>query len=146
MFRGNHPTRIDEKGRLKVPAEFKRHIDEKYGDKFYITSRDGRSAEVHPLEEWEKIEQKIAQMPSSSPAKKKLMNLVSYYGQVSEIDQQGRVLMPQILREKANLTGDVVVFGKLTFLDVMNREAFNQEIEANPLTDADGETLAAYGL
>ena len=146
MFRGNHPTRIDEKGRLKVPAEFKRHIDEKYGDKFYITSRDGRSAEVHPLEEWEKIEQKIAQMPSSSPAKKKLMNLVSYYGQVSEIDQQGRVLVPQILREKANLIGDVVVFGKLTFLDVMNREAFNQEIDANPLTDADGETLAAYGL
>jgi MraZ protein len=146
MFRGNHPTRIDEKGRLKVPAEFKRHIDEKYGDKFYITSRDGRSAEVHPLEEWEKIEQKIAQMPSSSPAKKKLMNLVSYYGQVAEIDQQGRLLVPQILREKANLIGDVVVFGKLTFLDVMNREAFNQEIEANPLTDADGETLAAYGL
>jgi MraZ protein len=146
MFRGNHPTRIDEKGRLKVPAEFKRHIDEKYGDKFYITSRDGRSAEVHPLEEWEKIEQKIAQMPSSSPAKKKLMNLVSYYGQVSEIDQQGRLLVPQILREKANLIGDVVVFGKLTFLDVMNREAFNQEIDANPLTDADGETLAAYGL
>ncbi|HEV8524172.1 MAG TPA: division/cell wall cluster transcriptional repressor MraZ, partial [Terriglobales bacterium] len=42
MFRGNHPTRVDEKGRLKVPAEFKRVIDEKYaGNEFYITSLDG---------------------------------------------------------------------------------------------------------
>ncbi|PYX46476.1 MAG: division/cell wall cluster transcriptional repressor MraZ, partial [Acidobacteria bacterium] len=42
MFRGNHPTRVDEKGRLKVPAEFKRVIDEKYGTQFYITSLDGK--------------------------------------------------------------------------------------------------------
>jgi len=60
MFRGNHPTRVDEKGRLKVPAEFKRVIDEKYGTQFYITSLDGRVAQVYPFEEWERIEQKLA--------------------------------------------------------------------------------------
>ena len=60
MFRGNHPTRVDEKGRLKVPAEFKRVIDEKYGAQFYITSLDGKSAQVYPFEEWERIEQKLA--------------------------------------------------------------------------------------
>jgi MraZ protein len=146
MFRGNHPTRVDEKGRLKVPAEFKRHIEEKYGDKFYITSRDGKSAEVHPIEEWEKIEQKISLMPNSNPAKKRLLNLTSYYGQVAEMDTQGRLLVPQILREKAKVLGDVVVFGKLTYLEVMNLESFQQDLEANPLTDADAEALAAYGL
>src|SRR5216683_2786275 len=46
MFRGNHPTRVDEKGRLKIPAEFKRVIDEKYGQQFYITSLDGKVASV----------------------------------------------------------------------------------------------------
>jgi MraZ protein len=51
MFRGNHPTRVDEKGRLKVPAEFKRVIDEKYAQKFYITSLDGVVAQVYPFEE-----------------------------------------------------------------------------------------------
>ena len=56
MFRGNHPTRVDEKGRLKVPAEFKRVIDEKYAQKFYITSLDGNIAHVYPFEEWERIE------------------------------------------------------------------------------------------
>ena len=60
MFRGNHPTRVDEKGRLKVPAEFKRVIDEKYAQRFYITSLDGIVAQIYPFEEWERIEQKLA--------------------------------------------------------------------------------------
>ena len=68
MFRGNHPTRIDEKGRLKVPADFKRVLDEKYGQRFYITSRDGKIAELYPIEEWEQVEKKIASLPSSHPA------------------------------------------------------------------------------
>jgi MraZ protein len=146
MFRGNHPTRVDEKGRLKLPAEFKRHIEEKYGMRFYITSRDGRTAEVYPIEEWEKIEQKLAAMPNSNPAKKKLLDRVSYFGQVAEMDTQGRVLVPQILRETAKVMGDVAVFGKLTYLEVTNMESFRQNMDANPLTDADAEALAAFGL
>jgi MraZ protein len=55
MFRGNHPARVDEKGRLKLPAEFKRRIEEGYGSQFYITSKDGKVAEIYPLQEWEKI-------------------------------------------------------------------------------------------
>ena len=146
MFRGNHPTRVDEKGRLKVPAEFKRHIDEKYGAKFYITSKDGKTAEVHPIEEWERYEQKLMNMPNSNPVKKKLLNLTSYYGQVSEMDAQGRVLVPQILRESAKVVGDVVVFGKLTYLEVTNMDAFRQEMETHPLTDEDAEVLSSFGL
>ena len=60
MFRGNHPTRVDEKGRLKLPAEFKRRVDELYGPMFYITSMDGKRAQVYPMKEWEAIESKIA--------------------------------------------------------------------------------------
>lgn len=146
MFRGNHPTRVDEKGRLKLPAEFKRHIDEKYGAKFYITSEDGKTAKVYPIEEWEKIEQKLASIPSFNPAKKKFLDLVNYYGQVSEMDAQGRVLIPQILRESAKATGDVVVFGMMTYLEVTNHEAFRKNMEANPLTAADAESLAGFGL
>ena len=55
-FRGNNPTRIDEKGRLKMPADLKRRIDEVYGRRFYITSRTGERAEIYPMREWEKIE------------------------------------------------------------------------------------------
>ncbi len=70
MFRGNHPTRVDEKGRLKLPADFKRRVDELYGPQFYITSKDGKRAEIYPLKEWEAIEAKLAGIPSMNPAKK----------------------------------------------------------------------------
>jgi MraZ protein len=146
MFRGNHPTRVDEKGRLKVPAEFKRDIDEKYGQQFYITSRDGRIAEIYPYEEWQKIEEKLATVSNFNPAKKKFLDRVNYYGQMVEMDSQGRVLIPQILRESAEVKGDVLVFGNLTFLEVRNAEAFRKHLEANPLTEEDEKTLADLGI
>jgi MraZ protein len=146
MFRGNHPTRVDEKGRLKVPADFKRLLDEKYGKFFYITSKDGRSAEIYPLAEWQKIEEKLAQIPSLNPAKKKFLDRVNYYGQMTEIDGQGRVLLPQILRESATLNSDVVVVGVQTYLEVENLENFKQRMEANPLTADDLQALASFGI
>ena len=146
MFRGNHPTRVDEKGRLKVPAEFKRAIDEKYGQQFYITSRDGNIAEIYPFEEWKKIEEKLATVSNFNPAKKKFLERVNYYGQMVEMDSQGRVLIPQILRESAEVKGDVLVFGNLTFLEVRNAEAFRKHLEATPLTEEDEKTLADLGI
>jgi MraZ protein len=146
MFRGNHPTRVDEKGRLKLPAEFKRLVDEGYGTQFYITSKDGRTAEIYPLPEWQKIEEKLAAIPSFNAAKKKYLNRVNYYGQMSEMDAQGRVLLPQILRENAKLAGDVVVFGVQTYLEVANHDEFKQSMDSDPLTEQDQESLANFGL
>ena len=146
MFRGNHPTRVDEKGRLKLPAEFKHLVDERYGTQFYITSKDGRRAEIYPLPEWEKIEAKLALIPNLNPAKKKFLDRVNYYGQMAEIDAQGRLLLPQILRESAQVTGDVVVFGMQTYLEVANHEAFKQNMDQNPLTAEDEQALAGFGL
>ena len=91
MFRGNHPTRVDEKGRLKVPAEFKRVIDEKYGTQFYITSLDGKVAQVYPFEEWERIEQKLAGLSTFNPTKKKFLSKVNYWGQVGRDGRSGAV-------------------------------------------------------
>ena len=146
MFRGNHPTRVDEKGRLKVPAEFKRVIDEKYAERFYITSLDGKVAQVYPFEEWERIEQKLASLSTFNPTKKKFLNRVNYYGQVVEIDGQGRLLVPQILRESAQIRGEVAVLGNLTYLEVRNLEAFRKEIEEQAFTDEDIKTLDELGI
>src|ERR1019366_2048826 len=140
MFRGNHPTRVDEKGRLKVPAEFKRVIDEKYAQKFYITSLDGTIAQVYPIEEWERIEQKLAGLSTYNPTKKKFLTRANYYGQVVEMDGQGRLLIPQILRESAQIRGEVAVLGNLTFLEVRNAEALQKEIGEQAFTDEDTST------
>lgn len=146
MFRGNHPTRVDEKGRLKVPAEFKRLIDEKYGLQFYITSVDGQRAQVYPFEEWQRIEEKLARLSNFNPTKKKLLNRTNYYGQVVEMDAQGRVLIPTILRQEAQLRGEVAVLGNLTYLEVRNMEAFRKELEEHPFTAEDEKTLDELGI
>ena len=146
MFRGNHPTRVDEKGRLKVPSEFKRVIDEKYALRFYITSLDGKVAQIYPFEEWERIEQKLASLSTFNPTKKKFLNRANYYGQVVEMDGQGRLLIPQILRESAQIRGEVAVLGQLTYLEVRNMEAFRREIEEQAFTDEDTKTLDELGI
>ena len=146
MFRGNHPTRVDEKGRLKVPAEYKRVIDEKYAQRFYITSVDGIVAQIYPFEEWERIEQKLASLSTFNPTKKKFLNRTNYYGQVVEMDGQGRLLVPQILRESAQIRGEVAVLGNLTYLEVRNLEAFRKEIDEHAFTDEDTKTLDELGI
>jgi MraZ protein len=146
MFRGNHPTRVDDKGRLKVPAEFKRVIDEKYAQRFYITSFDGTVAQIYPFEEWERIEQRLASLSTFNPTKKKLLTRTNYYGQVVEMDGQGRLLVPQILRESAHIRGEVAVLGNLTYLEVRNMEALRKEIEEQALTDEDIKTLDELGI
>src|SRR5437764_8876688 len=146
MFRGNHPTRVDEKGRLKVPAEFKRVIDEKYAQKFYITSLDGIVAQVYPFEEWQRIEEKLARLSTFNPTKKKFLNRTNYYGQVVEMDGQGRVLIPALVRDAAQIRGDVAVLGQLSHLEVRNLEGFRKEIEQDPFTAEDEKTLDELGI
>src|ERR1700758_3565938 len=146
MFRGNHPARVDEKGRLKIPAEFKRVIDEKYGQQYYITSLDGDVAQVYPFEEWERIEQKLAGLSTFNPTKKKFLSKVNYWGQVVEMDGQGRLLLPQLLREAARLKGEVAVTGYQSYLEVRNLEAYQRKMQDEKFTPEDEKTLDELGI
>lgn len=146
MFRGNYPTRADEKGRLKVPADFKRYIEERYTAQFYVTSLDGKVAMIYPMEEWERMEQKIAALPSFNPTRKKFLDRTNYYGQVVDMDAQGRMLLPALLREAANLKGELAVVGHADHLVVRNMDEYRNEIAQNPWTEADDQTLSELGI
>jgi MraZ protein len=127
MYRGNHPAKVDEKGRLKVPSAFKALLDASSVTQFFVTSTNGRSAEIWPLPEWEKVEQKLLKVSALDPAVEQYLNLVNYYGQQVEMDSQGRILLPQLLRTKARLDAEVNVMGKLKFIEVHNKEVFEKE-------------------
>src|SRR5260221_3584299 len=127
MFRGIHPARVDEKGRLKVPSEFKRLLDEKYGTQFYITSVDGKVAQLYPFEEWQRIEEKLARLSNFNPTKKKFLDRTNYYGQVVEIDGQGRLLISSLVREAAGIHGGVAVGWDPTFPGMPSIEADPQD-------------------
>ena len=143
MFRGNHPAKVDDKSRLKLPSAFKLHVDAKAYSYFYITSTDGKTAEVWPLPEWEKREALLAPH-SMDEAVQLYMDLTSYYGQQVQMDVQGRLLLPQILRSSAALNDDVVVLGKMTYLEVVNRERFESGLKARQFTSEHRQKVAGY--
>ena len=111
MLRGNSPARIDEKGRLKIPAVFRADIKDSWGSDFYITSMTGESAWIYPLNVWQEIEERLAKLPSLHPTKKKFLDRTNYYGQLTSMDKQGRVLISPLLREAAGVVGEVAVLG-----------------------------------
>lgn len=143
MFRGNHPAKVDEKGRLKLPAAFKQLLDAQHVTQFYITSVDGQSAQIWPLPEWEKLEGKLAEFSTMDDAVQKYLNLTSYYGQQVETDSQARVLLPQILRGTAKLDAEVAVMGKIDHLEVHNLALFEESLPANAMTAEDRKAVAA---
>src|SRR5687767_16012975 len=114
MLRGNYTARIDVKGRLKVPTEFRRLIDEKHGKDLYIPSLTGECLRIYPLPAWESIEQRLSLLPSMDPARRKFLDRTNYYEQQATIHGQGRVLILPLLRKSAEVNGDVVVLGHLS--------------------------------
>jgi MraZ protein len=142
LFRGNHPAKVDEKGRLKLPAAFKQLVDAANVTQFYITSMDGECAEIWPLPAWEKREKSLVAFSTLDEAVDTYLNVTSYYGQQIEIDNQARLLLPQILRGSAKLDSEVTVFGKLDHLEVRNRENFERSDPGKLMTLEKKQALA----
>lgn len=146
MLRGSHPAKVDEKGRLKIPAVFLSVLQESYGPELFVTSLNGDFVRVYPFEEWSKIEERLARLPSSNRLKRKYLNRTNYFGQAVAMDKQGRVLIPALLRDSAAMKGEVAVLGCLTYLDVWNHQRFLEEIKKNPITTDDERTLDELGI
>ena len=146
MLRGNYPARIDDKGRLKIPVPFKLELEKSYGSQFYITSLEGQQALIYPFEEWAKIEEKLSHGPRFNKARTKLLQRANYYGQIVQGDKQGRVLIPAVLREAAEMRGEVAVLGNLVYLEVWNNARFLEEIRNNPITSEDERILDELGI
>jgi MraZ protein len=147
MLRGNYTARIDDKGRLKIPTHFRRKIEEKYGSTaVYVTSLSGGSVQIFPLKEWEIIEQKLSLLPTTETARAIYVTNTSFYGQESEIDNQGRVLIHPLVRKKAEIYGDVAVLGYLSYLDVWNMERIERFMAENPFTEEHGALLSRLGI
>ena len=128
-FRGSAPARLDDKGRLKVPNVFRAQIEEAFGRELFVTSISGRNFLLYPLGIWRALEEKLAELPAIHRAKNKFLERVNYFGQDAEIDGQGRVLVPQILRDAAKLPADVVVTGNIDHLVVSDRGALARRLD-----------------
>lgn len=146
MLRGNSPARIDDKGRLKVPNGFRSYLEKEYGRELFITSLHGDSVRIYPMPVWVELERRLAQVPSAHPSRQKYVDRVNFYGQSGELDAQGRVLVPQRLRDSAHMVGEVDVFGQFNFLEVWNHERFLAKLQREPFTDDDARALSDLGI
>lgn len=144
-MRGNYLATVDEKGRVKIPADFLAEL-RKQGAKFYVTSAKGDHARVYPMKEWEAIEKKLAKRSSYEPVKRKFLERTNYFGQVVEVDGQGRILIPPVLRESAEMKGEVNIQGNLTYLEVWNHARFLEHMKQNPVTAEDEKALDELGI
>lgn len=146
MLRGNHAARIDDKARLKIPNAFRALVEQAHGTELFVTSLTGEYVRVYPMPVWLALEERLARMPSTHPARLKYLDRANYFGQLGEIDAQGRVVIHQRLRESAGMSGDVDVLGQYDYLDVWNHERYVAKMQRDPFTDADAAALAEFGI
>ena len=146
MFRGNAPTRIDAKGRFKLPSIFRAPLEAKYGRELFLTSVSGECVRVYPMPVWLEIEEKLAKVPSTHPSRQRFLDRVNYYGQLTELDGQGRVIIPLRLREAAGMNGPVDVLGVVTYLEVWNHDGLDLKMKREPFTDDDARSLSEFGI
>ena len=146
MLRGNSLAKVDEKGRLKVPAAFRSAIEPEYGTEFFVTSLRGDCVRVYPMPVYAKLEQRLSNASAVKPAVTKLRTALNYYGQSAAMDGQGRLLIHPLLRESAGIDGEVAVLGQQNYLEVWNRAQFEERLRRDPLTDEDLIELAALGF
>jgi MraZ protein len=146
VLRGSYTARIDDKGRLKLPASFKALVEDKYGNSVFVTSVEGESVLVYPMPVWEAHEVRLRQVPGADPVGKEYLLRVNFHGQPAEFDGQGRLVIQPRLRESAAMVGDVSVVGRVDHLELWNFERLKAKLEQKPFTDEHARVLAQYGV
>ena len=141
MFMGEYSHTIDAKGRLIVPSKFR----ELLGNEFVVTKGLDGCLFVYPNQEWNSIEEKFRNIPLTTKDARKFSRFFFAGAAVCEMDKQGRILLPQVLREFADLQKDIVLVGVLSRIEIWSRERWQ---DANTYDDMDeiAEHMAELGL
>ena len=146
MLRGSAIAKVDDKGRVKIPAQYRQLIESKYGHDLYVTSLDGRFVRIYPFPVWLEVEQRLLDQPSMDPVITRFTEAVTYFGSAATMDRQGRVLIQSHLRERAKIVEEVTILGRLRYLDLWNRKTLDDRIESRTLTDEDLSVLSERGF
>lgn len=129
-----------------MPNAFRSLVESKYGRELFLTSLTGEYVRIYPMPVWLEIEQKLSEVPATNPSKLRYLERVNYFGQIGELDAQGRVLIPFRLREAATMTGDVDVLGQFNYLEVWNHDRFLAKLQRELFTDDDARALSEFGI
>lgn len=113
MFRGLHAVNLDAKGRLAIPTRFREKLTQQGTEELVVTiDTESPCLLLYPLTEWEVIERKLEALPSFNAATRRIQRLLLGHATELEIDTQGRVLLPPLLRKHASLEKHIMFVGQ----------------------------------
>ena len=124
MFMGEYSHTIDAKGRIIVPVKFR----ESLGDNFVVTKGLDNCLFVYTKEDWRKFEEKLRTLPLTNKDARKFTRFFLAGAAEMEVDKQGRILIPSVLREFAALEKDVVFVGVGSRIEIWNRAGLDESI------------------
>lgn len=128
--------KVDDRGRVKIPAQYLSTMKEQYGNQLYITSLNGDRVYLYPLSVWEGIEQSIEKIKVRTPELEEYISRTSYWGNEAEVDGRGRVLIPPDLRTESNLNGENLrIFGKIDHMLIWNEAIFKEKTFSGKFSD-----------
>lgn len=131
MLIGKYTNTLDSKGRVIIPAAFRYDLQ----DRFIVTKGIEKCLYIYPEEEWLALVDRLKRaMPSSKEANRKALRFFSSNAAECEIDKQGRILIPQHLREYASLNGELLFVGSLNKVEIWSPDLYE---------DADAEEVGA---
>ena len=133
MFRGRHQHAIDAKGRLSIPAAYRMELQQR-SDQPPILTADDRCLRLYPYPDWCDIETAIVSQAALLDPEVQDVARVKISGAVeAPIDNQGRILVPQYLREHAHLDRDVTLAGVGRTIELWDATRFNENLEQTQL-------------
>lgn len=142
MFRGRYEHNLDPKGRLALPAAFKKVLAERSDEQLVVTTHiSSRCLVAYPPAEWEAFEAKLAALPQFEPSVMALRRLYVGGAMDCAIDKQGRVLIPPVLREYAGLDKEAYWVGGMRTMEIWSKEAWQRDVESK--RQAVGEDVLA---
>jgi MraZ protein len=146
MFRGRSVHTLDAKGRIRIPTRFRETLKSRYDDSLIVTNLD-RCLIAYPLQEWEKIEEKLGGLSLVRPDVKAFQRFFISGATESTFDKQGRILIPQTLREQASLEREVILAGMLKSFEIWSKPLWDEEIKkSHENFDQISSTLAELGI
>lgn len=123
LLLGQYEHTIDQKGRLAIPARFRA----RFRQGLVLTRGYERCITVYPIDEWQRLATMLASRPQTRSVNRRLSRFVFANAFPTELDGQGRVLLPQPLREFAEIGETVIVAGLMTHLEVWSRHRWDAE-------------------
>lgn len=143
MFFGEYNHTIDGKGRVSVPAKYR----EQLGDSFILTKGLDNCLFIYPLEEWKIMENKLKQLPLTNKDARAFVRFFFSGATECELDNQGRIRIPNNLREYANLEKEAVMIGVATRIEVWSSSEWQEyNSDANLSYDEIASKMAELGI